>query len=198
MQEQRCKRSLEKSVDSLIDNLEEDKTDPNICLIIKNRLIGWQHNKAYDKFPFISMSLETRVAMEAQDRLGWKPFIYGRTSNLWQLAQDKWICRQHTTWKKSSHVWAGNLILHLFHLIRTMWEHRNSILHDPNHIWQAQKRENWDTIIRQYFYTYDPDHWLRNDRRFFSRHLSTVLNYPDEVKQQWIDSVRKARSRFFP
>ena len=184
-------------MDSLINKLEEDNTDPIICQIIENRLIGWQNNNAYEKFPYVSMSLETRVAMEAQDRLGWKSFVYGRAAGQWQLAQDLWICRQHTRWKKSSRAWAGNLVLYLFHLVRSMWEHRNSILHDPNHIWQAQKRENWDTIIRQYFYTYDPDHWLSDDRRFFNRRLSTVLNYPDEVKQQWISSVRKARSRFF-
>ena len=156
--------------------------------------MGWQKNDTYDKLPYISMSLETRIAMESQDRLGWRPFVYGRTVEQWQLAQEEWIRRQHTRRKKSSRAWAGNLVLYLFHLVRSMWDHRNSNLHDPNHIWQVQKRENWDTIIRQYFYTYDPDHWLSSDRRFFNRRLSTVLNYPDEVKQEWIKIARQEKN----
>ena len=136
-------------------------------MIIKDRLLAWQNNLRLDKFPYVAMPLETRIAMETQDRLGWKPFVYGRTAEQWQLAQEKWILRQHTRWKQSSRVWAGNLVLQLFHLIRSMWEHRNSILHDPNHRWLLNKREDWDTIVRKYFNTYNPDHWLSRDRRFF-------------------------------
>ena len=154
------KTQWEKAAEELINQLEEKNTEPNICLIIKNRLLAWQNNTRLDKFTYVGMPLETRVAMETQDRLGWKPFIYGRTAEQWQLAQEKWILRQHTRWKQSSRAWAKDLVLYLFQLIRSMWEHRNSILHNPNHKWLVNKRENWDTIVQQYFNTYDPDHWL--------------------------------------
>ena len=190
------KSQWRKSVDELIAHLEEKNTEPNICLIIKDRLIAWQNIDKLDKFPYVEMPLETRIAMETQDRLGWRPFVFGRTAEQWQLAQEEWILRQHTRWKASSRAWAGNLVLLLFRLIRSMWEHRNSILHNPNHKWLVDKRENWNTIIQQYFNTYDPDHWIPGDRRFFRRKLSTVLEYPDEVKRQWIESVNKARLRF--
>ena len=165
-------------------------------MIIKDRLLGWQKKERHSKFQYVKMPLESRIAMETQDRLGWKPFIYGRTAEQWQLAQEKWLRRQHTRWRASSRVWAGNLVRALFHLIRSMWEHRNSILHGPNHKWRREKRECLDKTIQQHFTTYDPECWLTNDRRFFNKRLKTVLNYSDEEKQQWILSVEKARQRF--
>ena len=42
---------------------------------------------------------------------------------------------------------------------------------DPNHRWLLNKIENWNTIVRQYFNTYDPEHWLSRDRRILAKNL---------------------------
>ena len=164
------------AVNKVVESLEDLDTEPNIGLIIKDRLLNWPHQTRFSKFDFTAMPLETRIAMDTQDRLGWTSFIFGRTAHQWQLAQDDWIKRQHTKWKRSSQVWARQLVLNLFHMIRSMWETRNSILHGPNHLWRVEKREKWNQEITQLFDLYDPNHWLQNDKKNFAAQYTRFYN----------------------
>ena len=76
-----------------------------------------------------------------------------------------------------------------------MWVHRNSILHDPDHFWQKQKRDIWDQEIKQIFTTFDEDTYSVRDLRYFKQGAKIVLNYPDELKTQWLAAVQSAKIR---
>ena len=65
-------------------------TEPFICIVIKDRLMSWP-KVPKEKLKYDALPKETRIALESQDKLGWKPFIYGRLSITWEDAQEKWL-----------------------------------------------------------------------------------------------------------
>lgn len=76
-----------RSVQELIDKLEEIDTEPYICTVIEERLMN-QPKISRGKFKYDALPKITRIALESQDKLGWKPFIYGRVGTTWEDAQE--------------------------------------------------------------------------------------------------------------
>ena len=192
--DRRARNKWKEGVAILLENLDKMNTEPYIYRIIENRLLAWPR-ETYHKFKYDEMPLRTRQAMEAQDLLGWRAFIYGRTSILWQDAQKEWIIHDSTKWKITPASWSANLVKGLFHLIRGMWDHRNSILHDKDHEWKKNNRKIWNKEVRQFYHSFRTTLWNKKDKRFFARSRRTVLSYEDEQKQQWLASVQKAYNR---
>ena len=192
--DRRARNKWKEGVATLLESLEKMNTEPCIQRIIENRLLAWpretHHKFIYDEMPGI-----TRQAMEAQDLLGWRAFIYGRTSTLWQDAQKEWIIQDSTKWKITHTTWSANLVKGLFHLIRGMWDHRNLILHDKDHKWKKDRRKVWNKEIRQFYRLFKTKHWNKKDERFFAKSRKTVLSYDDGQKQQWLESVQMAYNR---
>ena len=127
--------------------------------------------------------------MESQDLIGWSPFIYGRVEVTWQRAQERWLIRVSTKWKKSSRVWAPSLASGLFALKRNMWDHRKLFLHSLEQKWIRIKREACDGQVKDYFTTYMEKYWNLEDKKLFRQCLRDFLALLDEAKQQWIESV---------
>lgn len=73
--------------------------------------------------------------IRSQNSIGWTSLLYGWLACDWQLAQDDWLMRQSTRWKKSSLQWAIKFVRLSLDLIWGMWEHCNAVLHDPSHPW---------------------------------------------------------------
>ena len=69
-----------------LTNLDTLNTEVRILNIFTNRLRIWP-KKTFYKFKKERMGRATRKVMEAQDSLGWKPFIYSRLSERWEVAQ---------------------------------------------------------------------------------------------------------------
>ena len=133
--------------------------------------------------------------MESQDKLGWKPFIYGRVATTWEDAQYDWLIRLSTRYKRSCRVWSTTLVQQLFKTQWSMWENRNTTLHDKDHIWQKHKRALWDKEIENLFKANIQDNFLPEDMRFFQNGLKKVLLLDDNAKQQWLASVTQASLR---
>ena len=76
-----------------------------------------------------------------------------------------------------------------------MWENRNSILHDQEHLWKRQQREAWNEEVALYFNYYKDNQFLPRDSRYFKQGETTVLGYPDDLKEQWLEAVRYAEVR---
>ena len=72
-----------------------------------------------------------RQALQQQDDLvGWLQFTYGRLTREWKDAQDEWLKRMATKWKKSVRKWSGTVIQVTLEVTWGMWVHRNATLHD--------------------------------------------------------------------
>ena len=176
--DKRAKDKWKEGVSNLLESLDNMNTEPFIYKIIENRLLSWPKMR-YHKFRYDPMPPLTRQAMEAQDLMGWRPFVYGRISILWQDAQKEWLIQDSTKWKLSHTSWSTGLVKGLFHLIRGMWDQRNLILHDKNHRWIKDKRREWDRQVRHYYRLFRETPWSTNDKRFFAKDKKVVLAYDD-------------------
>ena len=192
--DKRARDKWKEGVSILLENLDNMNTEPFIYKIIENRLLSWPKRNHY-KFSYDSIPPTTRQAMEAQDLIGWRPFIYGRISVLWQDAQKEWLVHDSTKWKLSYTSWSAGLVKGLFHLIRGMWDHRNLILHDKNHKWTKDDRRGWNKQVRYFYRLFKTKPWSNKDKRFFAKDKKIVLAYEDAQKQQWLRSVHQAFNR---
>ena len=148
-----------------------------------------------EKFKYDTLPKETRIALDSQDKLGWKPFIYGRVATTWEDAQEKWLIRLSTRYKRSSQVWSTTLVQQLLQTQWNMWENRNEILHNKDHIWQKRKRAQWDEEIYTIFNSNIRESFLQEDMKFFKWGRNKVIELDDNPKQQWLKSIEQARVR---
>ena len=66
-----------------------------------------------------------------------------------------------------------------------MWENRNEILHNKDHIWQKRKRALWDEEIYTIFNSNIRESFLQEDMKFFKWGRNKVLELDDNPNQQW-------------
>ena len=116
----------------VIDKLEEIDTEPYICSIIEDRLRTWPRQPK-EHFIYDPLPKKTRLAMISQDILGWRPFVYGRLATTWEDAQEEWLIRTATRFKRSSQRWSATVVEYLLKIHLNMWENRNKILYDNDH-----------------------------------------------------------------
>ena len=190
----KARRKWREGVLTFLEDLDRMNTEPYIYKIMENRLLSWPTENVH-KFKYDPMPRSTREAMDAQDLLGWKPFIYGRISILWQDAQKEWLIHDSTKWKTSATTWSARVVKELFYLIRGMWDNRNLILHDKDHKWKKKRRKEWDRSIREFYRLFQTETWNDKDKRFFAKNKGIVLSYDDAQKQQWLTSVQQAYNR---
>ena len=192
--DKRARRKWKEGVTIFLEGLDQMNTEPHIYKIIENRLLSWPTTN-FHKFKYDPMPSSTRQAMEAQDLLGWRAFIYGRISILWQDAQKEWLVHDSTKWKIPYTSWSVRVVKGLFHLIRGMWDHRNQILHDKEHTWNKRRRKEWNREIREFYRLFQTETWNNKDKRFFAKNKKVILSYEDAQKQQWLTSVQQAYNR---
>ena len=112
--EQSSRTQWETSISKLEETLVELRTHPSIITVWKSRLLSWGDSRI---FPFTAFSLGVKVyrATNEQDAINWKHFLMGRLSDFWEDAQQEWIVRTSTKWKRSSHTW-------MIKVIQAVWE----------------------------------------------------------------------------
>ena len=76
-----------------------------------------------------------------------------------------------------------------------MWENRNEILHNKDHIWQRRKRAMWDEEISNIFNTAIRESFLQEDMKFLKWGKEKDLKLDDNPKQQWLRSIEQSRIR---
>ena len=133
--------------------------------------------------------------MEAQDLMGWRTLIFGRLTCSWEGAQHEWLVKDSTMFKGTVQLWSGAMAKGLLKISRGIWNRRNEILFDPKHKWAVRRRTGWNQRIYQYFDVLNESEWHSRDNRLFLQGWDTVLDFPDETKQQWLASVGKAAER---
>ena len=193
--DKRARITWKLAVQELISKLETIDTDPAICHVIKNRLLLWP-KVPKEQFKYEPISKAIRWALRAQDDFGWIHFIYGRLVTLWEDAQKQWIVKTSTRWKRSSRNWSKKLVIWLIELPWLMWENRNIILHDNDHPWKWQPRENLKNSVRALYTNYTNENYRVDNKKYFAIPLNKLLEESNERIKQWINSVEAANRRF--
>ena len=69
-----------------------------------------------------------RKVVQEQNCIGWDHFMLGRISTRWSRLQDYHYKRIHS--RRTGERWATNLIMKIWEVHWSMWQHRNECLHD--------------------------------------------------------------------
>jgi hypothetical protein len=182
-----------RSVDKLGVKMQTIKTDPDIINVIRKRLAR-RHSRPFT----LPQSLPDAVkrAVYDQDSIGWTQFLRGRLSKKWEDAQERWIIRCSTKWKRSSKKWLTKLVQAIWEVSREMWEHRNGVLHHPLHPWKLRKVRDLTERIKTEFAEYDEASFMPKDRRLFRSSAQHMLEHHTEGQRElWVQSVDMARLR---
>jgi hypothetical protein len=128
--------------------------------------------------------------------IGWIPFLRGCISKQWEDAQDKWMVARATKWKRSSARWMQKLTVATWEVSWEMWDHRNSILHDPSHPWKKQEILHLNEQISTETLAYKASNFLPRDCRLFNHTAEhKIRHYSAQQKRQWIQSIEMSRVR---
>ena len=76
-----------------------------------------------------------------------------------------------------------------------MWENRNTILHDPEQLWKKRKRAKLDAEINAAYISFKDGNFLPSAYIYFTKNPKIILQYPDELKVQWLASIENAAKR---
>ena len=69
-----------------------------------------------------------REATAQQDIIGWYNFCKGRLVKRWRVAQDHYLNNSANAKWRSSKTWSRHLILQIYSVVYSQWEHRNSVV----------------------------------------------------------------------
>jgi hypothetical protein len=183
-----------RSTDKFCVLMNTIKTDPDIAKAIRTRLASLRSNRQYTLPQLLPEAV--KQAVYDQDSIGWTQFLRGRLSKKWEDAQERWIIRCSTKWKRSSKLWLSKLVQATWEVAREMWVHRNSVLHHPSHPWKQRRVKELAARITTEFEEYEEVHFLPIDRRLFKSSAAHMLEHHSEGRQElWIQSVDMARLR---
>jgi hypothetical protein len=133
-----------------------------------------------------------REATIEQDNIGWYNFLLGRLSSRWADSQQRYL--ESIKKCNSGRRWTIAILDKIWDILWDMWEHRNGIVHDPNHP-RRQAMQQMLQMEVQEVYEEGSDTLLSRDRLLFSKPLDTLQPGSEIEMRQWLSSVLLARQR---
>ena len=130
-------------------------------------------------------------AILAQNFIGWENFLHGRRVSLeWRDVQERYY--QLLGMRRTGKRWVSSLLLKLWHVSWTMWDHRNSVLHhNDQHVVLGSLELN-SRIGEEYEMGFKEI--LSSERYIFAASYQEVLAYSVSRKERWLRSVQAARN----
>ena len=137
--------------------------------------------------PQLEIPLSLRSLFHQQTSMGWTAFCVGRVSTSWNL---------HTTSTDSHNNpkrWVHSLIQKLCSTIWNMWDHRNTVLHDPEGRILSQQHHQLNAQIRLEYMLGSID-LHPDDQPLLRPSIDYMCSRSLERKQRWLASMQKART----
>jgi hypothetical protein len=139
--------------------------------------------------------LLTTAFMEQHHSIGWYQFALGRISSKWEVAV-RYYNKQHAD-PTTANVWAPQAILILWKYTKSLWLHRNKIVHGRNgEETAARLLRDLHEEVRQLYDTFqaNPAFLLpRHHYLFTNRSLDQRLRMPYDNITCWLRSVEEAQ-----
>jgi hypothetical protein len=178
------------AVTPLTEWFTKSLTPPDVSAVILEYIHAWRT----DNVPRVRLefcSPELLAAITAQSAIGWGSFLEGFVSITWQ----KLMATHFTSIssRRTGFRWCCGLIHRLWLLLRDLWDHRNTILHDtiPVAVQLATVQLN-AAVSGQYHQGLDglsPTQF----RTYFSRPLIDLLAFTVAYKRNWLANLIAAR-----
>jgi hypothetical protein len=166
-------------------------TLPEIKQAILNRITTVRNQEAvnpplYCKWPGLN------DLISAQDTVGWRNFMEGGILQEWAAKQQEyydWLQKRNTGKR-----WITTLIKKLWEISWNMWEQRNGELKNPASPANLREHARINAAIKREYQ--DLLTLTQRDRCWLRRPKEVLFTEPLEYKQQWLESVSLARSRY--
>ena len=130
-----------------------------------------------------------RLAITAQNQIGWDHFMMGRISKLWSTLQSQHY--QAIKSRRTGERWATNLLKQIWNIHWSMWNHRNEVLHSTgNHPVLGSRRFDKE-ISRELKKGCALLH--STERYLFAVTMDDVKEWTAIRKQKWLRTVSAAR-----
>jgi hypothetical protein len=126
------------------------------------------------------------TALKNQDKIGWNYALRGYLSTSWVEAEYHINRAAHDDIRKK---WLRKIIKVLWSFNKTMWTHRNSVLHSTTVPLRELKESAVNTKIRTLF-EQQPDFAVL-DQVLFDTPLEVMLSRPLQAKKHWIRLVQR-------
>ena len=166
----KAKQPFQEAVTQFIAQLEHLDTHPTIISIFKSNLTNWSFTSPIAPQTIYNGTI--RKAYEDQCCIGWYQFLWGRLAHSWTDAQQEWINRITTRWKKLVAKWKTLVIRSIGEVLWHMWDHRNYILFHPKQQWNLSIRKERTQDIIYKLSLYQEELFLPEDRGLFTPYLT--------------------------
>jgi len=174
------------SLNKLKQWLRAQGTEPEVRETLLSNLEAWSN----DTLP--EPSTASTPLRDEQTKIGWDRLLDGWLSQYWRSQQEKSWSQVRS--RKSSRRWTSALIKKLWDISWDMWDHRNQELHSGGIEHQQILHLAVDDQIHQ-AYEGGAQQLPRDALHLIQTPKATVLQYPLELKQLWLESVHVAQKR---
>ncbi len=136
----------------------------------------------------------TQALQEQNSDIGWLQLLQGKLSQHWLKAYKITLHKSQDTSKRAL-LWGKRLVLALWSMAKSIWEHRNQDIHGHSiqeaRLKRAQKLE---TQARHLYAKHNENPFLilRRDSHLFNADINVHLLLPLENQAAWLRSVEEA------
>lgn len=192
------------AIQELTSSLNKFNTPPNVTDAILHGIKSWleldlddtRHIRAPTVGSLKAADVILTAAFHEQfSTIGWYQFLLGRLSKKWETAITAYAPIAGST--PPIQQWSTQIILSMWHFIRSMWKNRNTIVHgtDAQHSAEIILQELRQQVQLLYQEYHDTPHIIlpRHNYLFTSRTLTQRLKYSYDHLHCWMRSVTEAK-----
>jgi hypothetical protein len=138
--------------------------------------------------------LLTKAFTDQTRDIGWLPFLQGKLSKYWKAAHQKSLPRGPSA-SELTNRWGKKLVLALWTMSKSIWEHRNKEIHGQS--LQEAKLKTRGRLEKEILHLYqkynDNPHIIRQiHRHLFDRTSDTLCASSVDTQAAWVRSVKEA------
>ena len=167
--------------------LRSQKTNSNIIEAIIHNLKKLR--KSGGIYGHHYQDINMRKAVQEQNNIGWDHLLLGRISNRWSFLQDCHYKRIQS--RRTGERWAANLIMKIWEVHWSMWNHRNESIHDTGNHAVLGSKEMEKEIFREL--KKDSALLQPTEKYLFSITKTEVREWSALRKKKWLRTVQAAR-----
>ena len=172
--------------------LRKLKTDPNIVRALMLILPLWYEKRLARTYCPILVSNDVKQAVSEQHNIGWDNFVTGFWTQSWAEVQHRHFKRLKLRY--SGRRWAAKVSGRLWQLLKSHWDHRNSVLYSHNIIDDLRGRSELLHACQL-----ELDIGLQDLDEVFAIYFDTDIDSLEEEHisdiKSWFSTIRGAREQ---
>ena len=171
--------------------LRSHQANPQFTVLLIKHLRAW-----HDDTPIIippGYNEDLIAAFAEQSSIGWYNFLLGRVSHRFTLHQHHRLRALNR--RTTGQAWIAQLIQQVWDISWGMWEHRNNILHSPEHPDHLATREQVWASISSHMELGD-SHLLEQHKYLLQTPLDRMQQWTLDQQQRWLTLLVHAKDNY--